>query len=389
MNPTPATSSTTIESIESIIVDLPTIRAHQLAMTTLHRQSLVIVRLRCADGSTGVGEATSIGGLAYGDQSPESTQLAIDTYLAPLLIGQDAGNVNAAMALMNRHVQGQSYAKSAIETALLDALGHRLGQPVHALLGGALRTSMPVLWTLASGDSARDVDEALGLMEARRHRVFKLKIGKGDPAANVAHVAHIKRALGDEVLITVDVNQAWDETTAQRSIAALEQAGVGLVEQPVARRHRAALARLAARFDVPIMADESINGPEDALELAQEAAADVFALKISKAGGLLNTLRTAAVAEAAGIGLYGGTLLEGSIGSIASAHAFAACPQLRWGTELFGPLLLKDDIVTARPDFRDFELHLTQAPGLGVSVDEDKLAFYRRDRQRTAVAVTA
>lgn len=389
MNPIPATSSTTIESIESVIVDLPTIRAHQLAMTTLHRQSLVIVRLRCADGSTGVGEATSIGGLAYGDQSPESTQLAIETYLEPLLIGQDAGNVNAAMALMNRHVQGQSYAKSAIETALLDALGHRLGQPVHALLGGALRTSMPVLWTLASGDSARDVDEALGLMEARRHRVFKLKIGKGDPAANIAHVAHIKRALGDEVLITVDVNQAWDEATAQRAIAALEEAGVGLVEQPVARRHRAALARLAARFDVPIMADESINGPEDALELVQEAAADVFALKISKAGGLLNTLRTAAVAEAAGIGLYGGTLLEGSIGSIASAHAFAACPQLRWGTELFGPLLLKDDIVTARPDFHDFELHLTQAPGLGVSVDEDKLAFYRRDRQRITVAATA
>jgi muconate cycloisomerase len=64
---------------------------------------------------------------------------------------------------------------------------------------------------------------------------------------------------------------------------ALEDAGVGLIEQPVPRQHRQALRRLAARFDVPIMADESINGPEDALELAQEAAADVFALKISKA----------------------------------------------------------------------------------------------------------
>ena len=389
MNPTPAHSPTTIASIEAIIVDLPTIRAHRLAMTTVNQQSLVIVKLRCSDGTLGIGEATSIGGLAYGEQSPESTQLAIDAYLAPLLIGQDAGNVNAAMALLNRQVQGQSYAKSALETALLDALGQRLGLPVHALLGGAVRRSMPVLWTLASGDSGRDVEEALGLMEARRHRVFKLKIGKGEPAANIAHVAHIKRALGADVLITVDVNQAWDEATAQGAIAALEQAGVGLVEQPVPRRHRAALARLAARFDVPIMADESINGPEDALELAQEAAADVFALKISKAGGLLNTLRTAAVGEAAGIGLYGGTLLEGSIGSIASAHAFAACPQLRWGTELFGPLLLKDDVVTQRPDYRDFELHLTDAPGLGVSLDEDKLAHYRRDRQRTQVAVTA
>jgi muconate cycloisomerase len=270
---------------------------------------------------------------------------------------------------------------------MFDALGQRLGQPVHALLGGALRNSLPVLWTLASGDSGRDIEEALALMEQRRHRVFKLKIGRGDPDANVAHVARIKQALGKDVLITVDVNQAWDEATACRAIAALEDAGVGLIEQPVPRRHRQALRRLAARFDVPIMADEAINGPEDALELAAEGAADVFALKISKAGGLLATLRTAAVGEAAGIGLYGGTMLEGSVGSIAAAHAFAACPQLRWGTELFGPLLLKDDVVAERPVYRDFELQLPQGPGLGLKLDEDKLAFYRRDRGRVQVAM--
>jgi muconate cycloisomerase len=74
------------------------------------------------------------------------------------------------------------------------------------------------------------------------------------------------------------------------------------------------------------------------------------------------------------------------VGSIASAHVFAACPQLRWGTELFGPLLLKDDVVVARPDYRDFELHLSQAPGLGVQLDEDKLDFYRRDGRRSQVA---
>jgi muconate cycloisomerase len=386
-NAIPGMKPASIESIEAVLVDLPTIRAHQLAMTTMHRQTLVIVKLRCSDGLTGIGEATSIGGLAYGEQSPESTKLAIDAYLAPLLIGQDASNVNAAMARLGQQVQGQSYAKSALETALFDALGQRLNQPVHALLGGALRSSLPVLWTLASGDSGRDIEEALSLMEQRRHRVFKLKIGRGDPDANVAHVARIKQALGADVLITVDVNQAWDEATACRAIAALEDAGVGLVEQPVPRRHRQALRRLAARFDVPLMADESINGPEDALELAAEAAADVFALKISKAGGLLATLRTAAVGEAAGIGLYGGTMLEGSVGSIAAAHVFAACPQLRWGTELFGPLLLKDDVVVQRPQYRDFELHLPQGPGLGLQLDEDKLAFYRRDRAQVQVAM--
>jgi muconate cycloisomerase len=382
----PSGHTARIESIDAILVDLPTIRAHKLAMTTMMRQTLCIVRLRCSDGIEGLGEATSIGGLAYGPQGPEGIKLTIDAYLAPLLAGADATNVNAAMAMAGRAVQGHSFAKSAIETALLDAQGKRLGLPVHALLGGAVREELPVLWTLASGDSARDIAEAQQLIAERRHRVFKLKIGSGDPDRNVLHVGAIKQALGPDIRITVDVNQAWDESTATRCIARLQDLGVDLVEQPIPRTNRMGLARLAARFDVPIMADEAIDGPEDAFDLAREGAADVFALKISKAGGLFATLRTAAVGDAAGISLYGGTMLEGSIGSIASAHAFAACPQLRWGTELFGPLLLQDDVVQARPVYRDFCLQLPHAPGLGVDLDTDKLDFYRRDRTSVAVA---
>jgi muconate cycloisomerase len=378
----------TIESIETLLVDLPTIRAHRLAMTTMQSQTLLIVRLRCSDGIEGIGEATSIGGLAYCDQSPEGIKLAIDAYLAPLLKGSDACNVNSAMARASKHVQGQSFAKSAIETALLDAHGKRLGLPVHALLGGAVRERLPVLWTLASGDSARDIEEAQGLIEQRRHRMFKLKVGYGDPMAQVAHVTRIKQALGEGVAITVDVNQAWDEVTATRAIARLEAAGVDLIEQPISLRDRAGLARLAARFDVPIMADEGLCDATDAYEHAKAAAADVFALKISKAGGLHATLRVAAVADAAGIGLYGGTMLEGTVGSIASAHAFVACPTMSWGSELFGPLLLKDDVVVERPTYRDFELELPAGPGLGVALDTDKLDHYRRDRIRATVAMT-
>jgi muconate cycloisomerase len=384
MNPNP-----TIQSIESVLVDLPTIRAHKLAMTTMMRQTLVIVRLVCSDGITGIGEATTIGGLAYGDQSPESIKSAIDTYVGPLLIGQDATRINVALKRVSASVQGNSFAKSAVETALLDAQGLRLGLPVHALLGGAVRDALPVLWTLASGDATRDVEEALSLIESRRHNVFKLKIGSHPLAEDIAHVQAIRRGLGDDVMLTVDVNQAWDETTAVRGIAALEAIGVGLIEQPVARRNRRALKRLSARFDVPIMADEAVHDAIDAFDLASDGAADVYALKISQAGGLWPTLRAAAVADAAGVGIYGGTLLEGSIGSIAAAHVFAACPTLAWGTELFGPLLLKDDIVVQRPDFRDFQLQLPQVPGLGVQLDLDKFDFYRRDRSSQTVAVTA
>lgn len=369
-----------IASIEAIIVDLPTIREHRLAMTTMSRQTLVIVRLRCDDGIEGVGEATTIGGLSYGEQSPESIKLALDRYISPLVIGMSAASANAVLARVDQSVQGNSLAKSALETALLDAQGKRLGVPVHALLGGAVRDALPVLWTLASGDSARDIDEARQLLEVRRHKVFKLKIGKRSPRADIEHVAAIKTALGDQVDITVDLNQAWSEAAAARHIPDLQAAGVMLVEQPIAKENRRGLARLAQRFSVPIMADEAVSTPADMFDYACEGAAGIVALKIAKSGGPLGVMRTAAVADAAGVGCYGGTMLEGTIGSIASAHAFAACRTMEWGTELFGPLLLKDDIVVERAAVAEFELAVPMAPGLGVAIDEDKLAFYRRDQ---------
>jgi muconate cycloisomerase len=369
-----------IISVEAILVDLPTIRAHQLAMATMQQQTLVIVRLRSSDGIEGIGEATTIGGLSYGDESPEGIKLTIDTYLAPAIVGQDATNINDAMLKLNKVARGNRFAKCAIETALLDAQGKRLGVPVSTLLGGAVRKTLPVLWTLASGDTQRDIDEAETLLAERRHNTFKLKIGRRSVRDDVAHVSKIKAALGDRAKVTVDVNQAWNEADAALGIEALEAAGIDLIEQPTPREQRGALARLASRFIVPIMADEAVTGPEDALELVRGACADVFALKIAKSGGIYGMMRTAAIADAAGVSLYGGTMLEGSIGSIASAHGFAALPQLAWGTELFGPLLLKDDIVTARPQYQDFDLHLPEGPGLGLHIDEDKLAFYRRDK---------
>ncbi|MFM0711384.1 muconate/chloromuconate family cycloisomerase [Paraburkholderia phytofirmans] len=369
-----------ITSVEAILVDLPTIRAHQLAMATMQQQTLVIVRLRSSDGIEGLGEATTIGGLSYGDESPEGIKLTIDTYLAPAIVGLDATNINDAMLKLNKVARGNRFAKCAIETALLDAQGKRLGVPVSTLLGGAVRKTLPVLWTFASGDTQRDIDEAETLLAERRHNTFKLKIGRRSVRDDVTHVSKIKAALGERAKVTVDVNQAWNEADAALGIEALEAAGIDLIEQPTPREQRGALARLASRFIVPIMADEAVTGPEDALELVRGACADVFALKIAKSGGIYGMMRTAAIADAAGVSLYGGTMLEGSIGSIASAHGFSALPQLAWGTELFGPLLLKDDIVIARPQYRDFDLHLPEGPGLGLHIDEDKLAFYRRDK---------
>jgi muconate cycloisomerase len=376
-----------ILGIETIIVDVPTIRPHVLAMATMHCQTLCLVRVRCSDGVTGTGEATTIGGLSYGPEAPETIKLAIDTYMAPLLAGQDAARPAAAMALLARHVAGNHFAKCAIETALLDAQGIRAGLPVSELLGGRVRDRLPVLWTLASGDTARDIAEAEAMIAARRHDAFKLKIGKRDLADDVAHVAAIKRALGDRASVRVDVNMAWDETTAKRGIAMLAAAGCDLVEQPIHRDHRAGMARLRVGAAIPIMADEALHGPASAWDHATAGAADVFAVKVEQSGGLFAARQVQAIADAAGIALYGGTMLEAGIGTAASAQVFATFPALAFGTELFGPLLLTEEILEQPLAYADFGMAVPDGPGLGVRLDEDRIAFLRRDAARRTVSV--
>ena len=348
-----------ILSIETILADVPTIRAHKMSVATMKSQTLVLVRVRCADGIEGWGEATTIGGLNYGEESPESIKTNIDTHIAPLLVGMEASGVAMAMTKVRKTIQGNRFAKCAIETALLDAQGQRLGVPLSELLGGRVR-------------------EAQQMLELRRHRIFKLKIGSRSVADDVSHVLAIKRALGDAASVRVDVNQAWSELDAMRGIAALQDGGVDLIEQPVRADNTAALGRLAARFDVAIMADEALHGPGDAFRLACASSADVYAVKITQSGGLIPAQQVATVAQLAGIGLYGGTMLEGSIGTAASAHLCATFADLSWDTELFGPLLLTQEILREPLVYRDFMLQVPTGPGLGVQVDTDKLRHLAR-----------
>jgi muconate cycloisomerase len=368
----------TVDRIETLLVDVPTIRPHKLSVATMNCQTLVLVRVRCSDGIEGVGEATTIGGLAYGEESPESVKTNIDTYFAPLLQGIDATRPGAAMARVRKLFQGNRFAKCAIETALYDAQARRLGVPLSELFGGRVTDALEVAWTLASGDTQRDIAEAESMLETRRHRVFKLKIGARPVAQDVAHVVEIKRSLGDRADVRVDVNQAWTESEAIWAGARLADAGVSLVEQPIAADNHAGLKRIAELAHIPVMADEALHGPADAFALARQRAADVFAIKIAQSGGLAGAAAVASIATAAGIDLYGGTMLEGAAGTMASAQLFSTFGPLKWGTELFGPLLLTEEILVEPLRYHDFKLHLPAAPGLGLAFDWARIERMRR-----------
>ncbi|WP_192874931.1 muconate/chloromuconate family cycloisomerase [Ignatzschineria cameli] len=367
-----------IAKIETLIVDLPTIRGHQLSMTTMTTQSSVIVKIYTEAGILGLGEAATIGGLSYGPESPEGMQLTIDQYIAPLLIGQSIGSIKALKVRMAQNIRGNYFAKNAVETALFDIQGKILNVPISTLLGGKVQDHLSVLWVLASGDTEKDIIEAKEMIASGRHKDFKLKIGRRPVKEDVAHVIAIKEALGEESMVTVDVNQAWSEAEAIVGMQLLQDAGIDLVEQPLVQHEIAAQARLSERFNIPILADESVGLPYEGFNIAKIAGARAFALKTAKSGGVLGVLALAEVAQAAGIGLYGGTMLEGSIATSAAIQAYSTLPRFEWGTELFSPLLLKDDIVVEPLQYRDYGVEVADKPGLGLELDEDKVKFYRR-----------
>lgn len=370
-----------IDYIETTLVDLPTIRGHVLSMTTMMVQSVVLVRVRFSDGSIGLGEGTAIGGMSYGAESPESIKIAIDTYIAPVLEGMEGDRINAAIDVMQRAVQGNPIARCAVETALWDGLAKRLDVSVANLFGGPVRGAMPVAWTLASGRSETDVEEAQQMLEARRHNIFKLKIGKRSVREDIAHVAAICDVVGDRASIRVDVNQAWSLDEARWGLRGLQEIGVDLVEQPIAARRLPQLKSLTDSYEIAVMADEALQGPVDAMACAADRSADVFAVKIAQSGGLKCGAEVAAIARAAGIGLYAGTMLEAGVGTAAALQLFSTFPKLEWGTELFGPLLMKVDLLEQPIRYEDFCVHLPEGPGLGITLNEEIVAQYRRDRQ--------
>jgi muconate cycloisomerase len=368
----------TVEDIRATIVDVPTVRQHKLSQLAVTAQSYVIVELSLANGAIGVGEAATLGGPRWSEESVEGIKAVIDGHLAPAVLGADASRFEAAAARMDAAAKRNNAAKAAIESALFDAVGRTLGVPVVQLLGGIVRDRMPVYWTLASGDPAQEIEEAEGKLAARLHDRFKIKIGAQPLASDLARLRRIATALEGRATLIVDANQAWDEATAVRAMPALADMGVALVEQPLPAWNVAGLGRLRARSAVPVMADECVFTPHDMMAVADAAAADALSLKLVKHGGLLGLHKVAAVAEAVGVSLYGGCLLESSIGAAAHLHAFAGLRSLAWGCEHFGPHILTEDLAVEPLKIADFNIHLPAGPGLGVTLDPVKLRRFAR-----------
>ena len=366
-----------ISRSETLLLDIPLPRKQKRAFGDFDKVNHLIVRLTTDEGLEGVGEVAACGGPTWSEECVETAQIVVDRYLAPGLVGQDPFRIEYLVAWMDRVVKGNRFAKAALESALFDIVGKALKVPVYTLLGGMYRDRLPVAWLLNVDDVPAAIAEA-EVWLARGITIFKLKVAEGDPEHELQAVDAIARAVQGRARLRADANGGWDEATAARVIPRLAALGVEYIEQPVPRWNVVAMARLVRSSSIPIMADESVYTPEEALTIVRNEAAHAFCLKLAKAGGILATKKMAAIGEAAGFSCVISTMLETSLGCAAALHFAASSRAVNLGSELLGPLFLADDIAEEPVQYEQGQILVPQRPGLGVRLDEGKLHHYAR-----------
>lgn len=375
----PAASDLTIERVETRILDVPLIRPHGFATMTATAQPILLVSVHLAGGVVGHGEGVVPGGPWWGGESVETMKVIVDRYLAPVMVGREVSDLAGILVDFGKVVANDRFAKASCDVAMHDAWARALDVPVRDLLGGAARDSIEVTWALGVLPLEKAVPEIEERIERYGHRSFKLKMGSGDPTVDTGRIVQLAAELDGRVGLRIDVNARWGRMTALRHLPALADAGIELFEQPTPADDLATLREITRRTGVPVMADESVCSPSDALAVVREEAADVIALKTTKLGGLRESLKTAAVAEAAGLACHGATSLEGPFGTAASLHFACATPAVNFGSELFGPMLLKESYTTTDLVYGDGRVTLPEGPGLGLEPDAAKVNAFTRE----------
>ena len=362
-----------ILSIRTQRINLKLRRPLRMSFGEIAEQNVLLVRTIDADGVEGVGEACVMGGPYWNADTIEGTQATVERYAAPYLKGRSFADLGEYSRALHRLFRVNGTARTALEMSFLDLAGKKSGQSAADLLGGARRTSIPVGWTLHSDNLSEAIADGERAINERGHRLFKLKVGIYEPEMEVAYVGAIAQHFEGQARVLIDANQAWRASEAVDILNRFYDVGVAVVEQPIPGYDIGAMARLVRECRIPILADEALTGPETAALLASTKSASGFALKPQRDGGLVDAQATAMAATEAGLKCYGGTMLETSLGTAALAALYSTVPDLSWGSELFGPLRLNADITTMPLVPRDGHIQLPTGPGLGVTLDEDRI----------------
>ena len=331
--------------LEIEILELRTRFEFRIAHGAHQRYHNALVRLT-HDGLTGLGEGSAS---HYYGETPEMMVEALRTW-TPLL-GDDPFALDAIEARLDAALQGHHAARAALEMALHDWIGQRLGTPVWKLLG-LDRSRTPVSCVTLGMADPETMERKLD--EVRDFPVIKVKLGAPGDVDNLRRVRARYRGR-----LQVDANAAWTAAEAVRVLRSIEPLDVDLVEQPVARGDLDGLRWVRERSPIPVFADESVHRLADIGVLAGRV--DGVNLKIMKCGGLREMQRMIHAARAHGMRVMLGSMIESSLGLSAAAQLAPLVDAL----DLDGHWLLAEDPFEGAPRERGV-IALSELPGLGV-----------------------
>jgi o-succinylbenzoate synthase len=330
--------------------------------TATHAESLLV---SISDGEhTGWGEAPQVWKVT--GESLAGAQACVEGPIATALNGLGPDDLTEALRRIQGAVQGNFGAKAAVDVALHDLAARRVGLTLQGFLGSTATTVRTDV-TLSAGD-------ADALVQAAKDRlrdgfdVLKVKVGTGNAAADFERVRRVREAVGPEPSIRLDANQGWNRRDAVTAIRALEDAGcaIELVEQPVAAADLEGMAWITDRVSTPILADESVYGVRDLVNVIRHGAADLVNVKLAKCGGLGPARTLLELAREHGLGAIVGSMMESHVGVGAAAALVAAYPTTAVN-DLDAAWWLKQSPVEGGITYEGSTIHLPLAPGLGVT----------------------
>jgi L-alanine-DL-glutamate epimerase-like enolase superfamily enzyme len=369
-----------ITQIETIPVQVP-IRPSLAIRSSLGAHTVspfLLIKVHTDEGIVGLGEVSCTPRWSGEDQVTAAH--FIRDFLAPQLQGEDPRHLERLMLKMKRIIAANPFTKAGLEMALWDILGKSLGAPLYRLLGGPVRDFVPTKMSVSGLEPAKAAEIACWAVE-QGFRTMKVKVGM-DPAEDVARVQAVREAIGPGVRLGVDANGGWSPRVAVQTIRRMCEYNIYFAEQPVAPLDISWMADVRRQTSVPIMADESVYTPQDAMALARADAADVLSVYVGK-GGIGQARKIAALAEAAGLTCTIGSNLEMGIASAAMIHLGMSTPGIgaeEFPCDILGPLFYEQDLLAEPLPVTGGQARPLERPGLGVALDDEKVERCRCDR---------
>ncbi len=363
-----------IERVEVFGVAMPLIGTFTSAGISKQVTKCVVMRLTASDGTVGI---SSIEPSAAAKSPGTAAELLVTLRerVAPEVVGQDPTNIHRLIELLDNLAPTQPGAGAAVEMACVDLASRIRGVPIYEYLGGAVQASVEFNGWIGMLPPEEAAAEALRWLTAG-FRSAKIKVGSG-VEADRDRIAAVRAAVGSAMKLRIDANMQYDADTSLKLCRLVKQFDLQLFEQPSTKDDLAGLARVRREGGIPVMADESVSDHASLIAVIKADAADFIKFGIKQAGGFLRASRMLTTAEAAGLPVVIGHGFGLDPSTLAEIMLAASSRNVLPGLECVGPLKVKDTVATTRLDISSGSLRLPGGPGLGISLDENKLEQYR------------